>query len=41
MIDNNKENKEKQIDCVLEINIDPKNGRAQGNFLCSVDKDKD
>ena len=31
-------NEEKQVNCILEDSVNPK---AQGNFLCSVDKSKD
>lgn len=34
----NNEQKDRTIDCTLENNVDPENGKVQGNFLCSADK---
>ena len=39
-VNTNNEKEEKPVDCILEDSIDPKQGKTQGNFLCSVDKAK-
>ena len=36
----NKETEDKPIDCVLEDDIYPQKGQTQGNFLCSIDNNK-
>ena len=34
----NDEKTDRNLDCILENNVDPENGQVQGNFLCSAEK---